>query len=201
MVDVGCGQGGLASWLTRQGATVLGVDGSIDAVRAARMRGVVAVAADACALPLDDAVMHVALIFNSLHHFPDPLAALAEARRVVGSDGVVFVAEPLASGPYFSFMQPVDDETAVRAAALRALDAASTVRLDVAATQDYAYDVLVADLDDEIARWTAVDRSRRARARELRATLAKGLERHGVATEKGYALAQPMRCWLLRARN
>jgi hypothetical protein len=48
-------------------------------------------------------------------------AALAEAARVVGPGGAVYVQEPVAEGAYFELVRPVEDETHVRAAAQEAL--------------------------------------------------------------------------------
>jgi SAM-dependent methyltransferase len=198
VVDVGCGGGALARWLAGQGAAVVGVDTQLRAARAARANGVAAAVASADALPLAAGAVDVVVVFNSLHHFPEPAAALAEARRVLAPAGVVYIAEPLAAGAYFSFMRPVDDETAERARALAALDAAEAVGLAVADTTDYAYDVIVRDLDSEIRTWLDVDPARAPRIDAARDELARRLSDHGIVTEKGHALEQPMRSWVLR---
>lgn len=198
VVDIGCGAGGLAGWLTRQGARVLGLDAQPTPLEKARAAGVMVAAARADALPLAARSVDVAIIFNSLHHFPDPAAALAEARRVLAPGGALYVAEPLAQGAYFTFMQPVDDETVARGRALAALAAAGRHGLALATTTDYAYDVVVRDLASEIRTWIAVDPSRAARIDAVRDELARRLAAHGIVTAEGYALEQPMRSWLLR---
>ncbi len=198
VVDIGCGRGGLAGWLQRQGAQVIGVDAQAAAVRAARASGVPAVVARADALPLAGGSVDVAIIFNSLHDFPAPAAALVEARRVLAADGALYVAEPLAEGAHFDFMQPVDDETEVRAAAMAALDRAAQAGFALSRRRDYAYDVIVADVDDAVRGWLAVDPSRAARIAALRPELARRLADHGAVTAAGYALEQPMRSWVLR---
>jgi len=199
VVDIGCGAGGLAGWLARQGGRVVGLDAQATPLEKAREAGVMVAAASAEALPLAAASVDVAVIFNSLHHFPDPAAALAEARRVMARDAVLYVAEPLAEGAYFTFMQPVDDETVERGRALEALADAGRAGLALAASVDYAYDVVVRDLESEIRAWIAVDPTRAGRVDAVRDELARRLADHGIVTEKGHALEQPMRSWLLRA--
>ena len=198
VVDIGCGAGGLAGWLARQGARVLGLDAQLAAVRRARAGGSAAAVAHAEALPLARASVDVAVIFNSLHHFPAPAAALAEARRVLAPAGTLYVAEPLAHGPYFRFMQPVDDETPVRARALAALVDADRLGLTAVAVRDYAHDVVVHDLESAIEGWLAVDPARADRVEGVRAELARRLAAEAVVTAEGHALEQPMRSWLLR---
>ena len=199
VVDIGCGRGGLAGWLARQGADVLGVDVQVEAVARARAAGIAAVAAAADALPLADGTVEVAVVFNSLHHFLDPAAALAEARRVLAPGGVLYVAEPLAEGAYFAFMQPVDDETEVRATALRAL--AATTGWAARERIDYSHEVVVADLEREIGHWPAVDPSRRPRIEAARDELGARFHRHGRVTDRGHAFVQPMRAVVLQARR
>jgi hypothetical protein len=109
---------------------------------------------------------------RSLHHVPDPDAAFPELRRVVRD--VVYIAEPLAVGEFFELMRPVDDETAVRAAAQAALARAegfervrtfeydSPIALD--AFEDFERMVLGAD-PERAARFAAVEDELRARFR------------------------------------
>ena len=198
VVDVGCGGGELARWFARQGARVVGVDAQPAALRRARAAGIPVAAARAEALPLATAGTDVVVVFNSLHHFAEPAAALAEARRVLRPAGQLYVAEPLAAGAYFTFMQPVDDETAVRARALDALADAGRQGLVVEAGVDYAHDVVVRDLDAAIAGWLAVDPDRAPRIAAVRGELARRLGAHAAVTAAGYSLRQPMRAWLLR---
>lgn len=198
VVDVGCGAGALAAWLARRGAHVLGLDAQLAAVRRARASGVAVAVAHAEALPLAGASVDVAVVFNSLHHFPEPAAALTEARRVLAPTGALYVAEPLAHGAYFRFMQPVDDETSERARALAALADADRLGLTAVAVRDYAHDVVVRDLESAIAGWLAVDPARAGRVAGVRDELARRLAAEAVVTAEGHALEQPMRSWLLR---
>ena len=141
IVDIGCGEGGLARALAERGAEVTGIDPFIDGadwtglgrgrVRLLRRGGE--------ALPFQDASTDLVLFVFSLHHLPRPAqsASLAEARRVLRDGGLLYVAEPLAEGPFHElyvaeplaegpFHEVVScfhDETAVRAEAAALLAA------------------------------------------------------------------------------
>ena len=96
VVDVGCGTGAtLARVLERcPTARCVGVDAMGEMVRRARATlGELAEvhAADAAALPVEDASADVVLFVNTLHHL-DAKAAMLEAARVVKPGGVVLVA-------------------------------------------------------------------------------------------------------------
>lgn len=127
VVDVGCGDGGLVRWLAARGAHAIGVDVESEAL--ARARAVRPVSDEryepgtAQGLPLPDGCADAVVFVHSLHHVPgDALdRALLEAARVLVSGGALYVQEPLAEGPHFDLMRPVDDETAVRSAAQAAL--------------------------------------------------------------------------------
>jgi SAM-dependent methyltransferase len=92
-VDVGCGPGALTAELVdRLGAdAVAAVDPSAPFVEAIRTRfpGVEVQHAPAEALPFGDASFDVALAQLVVHFMSDPVAGLAEMRRVTRNDGVV----------------------------------------------------------------------------------------------------------------
>src|SRR3954463_12998872 len=131
VVDVGCGDGSLVRWLERNGARAIGIEVADEPLARAREHDRVGreryEQAGAQALPLVDACADAVLFVNSLHHVPGELleAALAEAARVLRPGGLLYVQEPLAEGPYFELLRPVDDETAVRAAAHAAIGRAA----------------------------------------------------------------------------
>lgn len=202
VLDVGCGQGALVRLMTGQGARVTGLDAQesqIDRARAAEPVGdesyVVGVAE---ALPFANGEADVVVFFNSLHHVPPAgmATALSEAARVMRSGGLLYVSEPVAEGPFFELMRPVDDETAVRRLAYDALRAAEGFEqieersfLHPMAFPDYAAfrDLVV-----------SADNSRAAVAGALDAELRAGFEAAGVRTETGWAFEMPTRLNLLR---
>jgi SAM-dependent methyltransferase len=91
VLDVGCGPG---LDLVALGAGAVGVDGSLAMCRAAADRGVLVCQGDALALPFADGRFAGVRADRVLQHVADPERALAELVRVVGSGGLVVVADP-----------------------------------------------------------------------------------------------------------
>ena len=128
MIDVGCGAGALARSLAERGASVLGVEP--DPVQAARNRdapeaaGVTFVEGRAESLPAGDGAVDGVIFGRSLHHVPETAMrpALAEARRVLGAGGFLYVLEPVMEGAFSAVMKPFHDETEVRRQARAALE-------------------------------------------------------------------------------
>jgi ubiquinone/menaquinone biosynthesis C-methylase UbiE len=96
LLDLGCGTANLLPRLGEWGARVeryAGADLSPEMLLAAAPRVRAApfpaalVAADAAALPLRDASVDTVVSASTLHDWPDPAAALAEARRVLRPGG------------------------------------------------------------------------------------------------------------------
>ncbi|MBC7105630.1 MAG: class I SAM-dependent methyltransferase [Firmicutes bacterium] len=91
LLDVGCGEGwpwpGFEAW---------GADIDPCAVEQASAKlGGRAVLCDAARLPFPDGSFAACLLLDVLEHLDDPLAALAEARRVLAPGGIVVAAVPL----------------------------------------------------------------------------------------------------------
>lgn len=130
IVDVGCGNGHLSRRLALAGALVLGIECSPRQLAKARTlpptNGLEIVAGTGQALPVADAYADAVVFFNSLHHIPPSamVVSLAEAARVLKSDGLVYVSEPIAEGRFFATCRPVDDETQLRAEAQAAIQTA-----------------------------------------------------------------------------
>lgn len=131
VADIGSGEGDLCRWFVVQGAAeVVGIECGAAMLAEARRRGegpnlrfAEGVGQD---LPLADDSVDLVVFSNSLHHVPEAEQgrALAEAARVVRKGAQVLVLEPVAAGPYFELLQPVHDETRVRARARAEMDAA-----------------------------------------------------------------------------
>ncbi|MGN6167855.1 MAG: class I SAM-dependent methyltransferase [Solirubrobacteraceae bacterium] len=150
VVDVGCGAGALSHLLAEEGARIVGVDPSADAIARAvagagpRERYLVGFAED---LPVPERYADAVTFLNSLHHVSTTALpkALTEAGRVLRKDGIVYVQEPLAEGRYFEVVRLLEDETGVRAAAQRALQSAHRAGLEV--IRELEYDALVRHRD------------------------------------------------------
>ncbi|MCW8971490.1 MAG: class I SAM-dependent methyltransferase, partial [Rhodospirillales bacterium] len=127
VIDVGCGDGGLVRLLTRAGAKATGIEPNPKALAKAEKYDRVAdeayIEGVGEALPFDDGSIDIVVFFNSLHHIPSEAMgpSLQEARRVLKPNGVIFISEPIAAGPHFEMMRPIDDETEVRALAYQAM--------------------------------------------------------------------------------
>jgi ubiquinone/menaquinone biosynthesis C-methylase UbiE len=207
VVDVGCGSGGLARLMTRKGAQVTGIEcsprqlakaGEIDTVGDERYlegRGE--------ALPLDDQSTDIVVFFNSLHHVAVDCQeqALHEAARVLVPQGLLYICEPLAEGPHFEMMKPFDDETIVRAEAIKAIGRVTGTLFDRVREQSYFYQVKDADFETFAEEMTRIDSSRDALLRENRQQLEDSFYAHGTKLEDGrYGFDQPMHINLLQKK-
>ena len=201
ILDIGCGAGHLSRALSGDGASVTGIDPGEAALAKAR-RAVPAArfeAASAEALPFPEAAFDGAVMLNSLHHVPDPAAALAEAARVLRPGGRLVVVEPLAEGTFFDALKPIEDETAIRATAQTAI-------AEAVAAGRYACerDVVVerretfSDGDAFFARVAAVDPARADVIRADRATAERAFLGAAERGSDGYALVQPLRIHVLK---
>ncbi len=126
LLDVGCGGGAFLQDALATGCTAAAVDHSPDMVRLARRQNRDAVAAgrlevhlaDAAALPFADAAFTCAALHGVLGFLPDPVAALAEIRRVLAAGGRAVLAgtdpelrdTPAAPEPMASRLRFYDDE-------------------------------------------------------------------------------------------
>jgi 2-polyprenyl-3-methyl-5-hydroxy-6-metoxy-1,4-benzoquinol methylase len=99
VLDVGCGDGAYALAAARQGAQVVGVDGSRTMLTAARARAneaglnVEFEQADVMALPFEDGRFDLVLTVTVLCFLPDPAAALREIARVLAPGGRLVLSE------------------------------------------------------------------------------------------------------------
>ncbi|WP_041794676.1 class I SAM-dependent methyltransferase [Pararhodospirillum photometricum] len=206
VVDVGCGDGALARTLVQAGAArVVGLEVSArQLARAARTPlppEVMILKGGAQALPLADASADAVIFFNSLHHVPKALMpqALAEAARVVRSGGWIYVGEPIAEGPHFDLLRPVDDETEVRAAALACVRQAVADGLSLEREQEYLHTVRLASFEALRERTAAANPEREAVFDAHETSLRAAFDRLGRRDADGATLFdQPMRALLLR---
>jgi len=201
ILDIGCGSGTLAKRLSENGAAVTGIDPGLAALEQARTAVPAArfERASGEALPFPDASFDGAVLLNALHHVPEPAAALVEAARVLVPGGCLVVVEPLASGSFFAALQPIEDETAVRAAAQDAIAAALfqgtlVCRRDVTVERRESF----ADLDAFLTRVCAVDPARAAAIEARRPVVEAAFEAAEEREADGhYGLVQPLRIHVL----
>ncbi len=206
IIDVGCGDGSLARLMAAKGAwAVVGMDVTdrqlAKAMAAEPVRGVVYLKAGGEAMPFPDASADAVVFFNSLHHLPDDLMsqALAEAARVVKPGGLVYVGEPVAEGPHFEVMRPIDDETRVRALALAAIRGAGACGLEQVQELTYIHTVRRDSFEQLKGHIGDIDPTRDAKLAEKEAEVRALFEAKGTRREDGtWIFDQPMRVNLLR---
>jgi SAM-dependent methyltransferase len=204
VVDVGCGDGALVRHLARRGARAVGVEVGEEPLARARAHEPVGgeryERAGAQALPLDDGVADAVVFANSLHHVPGELldTALGEAARVLRDGGLLYVQEPLAEGSYFELLRPVDDETAVRAAAYAAIARAARHGLRHEREVRFDNDVVHADFASFRDRVVLADAARAEALGPIEAELRARFEATAERDERGFRFHQPMRVDVLR---
>ena len=204
ILDVGCGDGALVRFLARQGAWPIGIECS--QVQMDRARAALPVANECYvfargeALPFAGASSDGVVFFNSLHHVPvaDQGRALEEAARVLRPGGLVYVMEPMAEGPHFDLMQPVEDETDVRAAAGAALHAASdAAKLHAELEESYVSAMTYEDFPSFKTHILAVDPGRRAAFEGAEPDLQEAFKKYAQWCDGAWYIDQPYRLNLL----
>ncbi len=205
VADVGCGEGGLVRMLTRAGARTIGIDCGTDQLARARQAPPAGqetyVAAAGEALPLAAGSLDIVVYFNALHHVAVDRQdrALAEAARVLRPGGLLCVVEPLAEGRYFEVMQPVEDETAVRAAAYAALRrAAQSHRWQELEELRYRAAVRYPSFEAFRDGLIAVDPARHAAVERLEETLRASFFAAAERADDGFRFTTPFRLNLMR---
>jgi len=95
-LDIGCGSGTLLTQLHNRFEEVRGVDVSIEAVEAARRRGLLVDVIDlnSEALAFPDGYFQVVTILSTLQYFVDPNRVLREINRVLLPAGLLLVSVP-----------------------------------------------------------------------------------------------------------
>jgi ubiquinone/menaquinone biosynthesis C-methylase UbiE len=197
VLDIGCGKGDLARQLADNGALVTGIDPYAQAI--AKARASVPNArfeiGSAEALPFADDAFDLAVMVNSLHHVPIALMgpALREARRVLRSNGVLVIIEPLASGNFFDAMRRIEDETEIRRQAQSALTFAAPL-FGTHRSLEYVRRESYDTADQFIARIVAVDPARQAVVDADLDTVLAEIHRAAIPTEDGaLAFDQPIK--------
>jgi ubiquinone/menaquinone biosynthesis C-methylase UbiE len=204
VVDIGCGEGGLARALAERGAEVTGIDPFIDGadwteIGQGRFR---LLRTGGEALPFPDSSIDLVLFVFSLHHLPGPAqsAALAETRRVLRDGGLLYVAEPLAEGPFHEAVSSFHDETDVRADAAARLAAETPALFTAHRRLSYSESRRYAGFDGFAARMIANTRFNGYRPEDV---LAPAVRRRfqTLLARTGGVFDQPVRIDLYGARR
>ena len=97
-LDIGCAAGDFLETMRDQGAgPLLGMDIHEEAVQLARERsGALVWVGSELALPLGEGSIGTVTLWHVLEHLPQPLEALCEITRVLGGDGILLLACPMA---------------------------------------------------------------------------------------------------------
>jgi ubiquinone/menaquinone biosynthesis C-methylase UbiE len=108
VLDVGAGTGAVSRAVTAAGGKPVAVDAAWGMSRATRRNGVRSACGDALALPFRSASFWTAVAAFLLSHLRDPVAGLAEAKRVVEPGGAVVVGG-FGTGPEHPVKSVVDE--------------------------------------------------------------------------------------------
>src|SRR6266446_6052027 len=93
VLDVGCGPGIVTDALARRGLTAVGIDFTAAMLDEARRGGGTYVRGDVERLPFREGSFDCAVSRNTIHHLPDPGAALLSMARVVRPGGRVVIED------------------------------------------------------------------------------------------------------------
>lgn len=204
VADIGCGTGHLTRLMARQGAEVIGIECSqiqlSKALAEDRIADEVYVDGVAETLPLPDGSLDIVVFANSLHHVPmeHQERALKEAARVLVPGGLVYISEPLAEGSHFDVMQPVHDETAVRARAYEAIRKAAAFGFEQALEMTHVHIVRHKTYESFRKQITSINPQTEGRFIELDFPLREAFHRLGTQGDDGWAFDQPNRVNVLR---
>ena len=121
IVDIGCGDGAATGLIRELGHTVVGVDWSMMALRAAQRHDLLLVrgALDAPGLPLGTGSVDVVIFSEVIEHLVDTDSALDEIHRVLRPGGRVLVSTPNLAAWYNRGLlalgiQPIFSEVSLR---------------------------------------------------------------------------------------
>ena len=206
VADIGCGEGALVRLMARHGAKIIGVECNLQMLEQARSAKPAGgefysegVGED---LPFDDGKLDLIVFFNSLHHvdMDKQDTAMGEAARVLKSGGQVYVCEPMAEGPHFDMMQPVHDETDVRACAYKTIKAAAKHGLSEELEMTYIHAAGYVDFAALENRLTTINPHLNDLFAANRAEIKALFNKLGQKSAKGVTFDQPMRVNLLKKK-
>lgn len=202
-VEAGCGDMKLSRALAERGANVLAIDP--DPVQAARnnkaeiIPNVGFVETGAQSIPVESGSIDGVLFPYSLHHVPASLFAdvFEEVRRILKKDGFVYVMEPVAAGALNEVMRLFHDESAVRAAAQKALDTFAIPFFRQVTVVEYRIPVHYQSWEDYATRYAGKSYNTNYTEAQVRAESVKQ-RFHEVGEPLNFHFESPMRVTLLQ---
>ncbi len=151
------------------------------------------------AIPAADQVFDIVMMFKSLHHVPTDLmdAAMAEIHRVLKTDGVAYISEPVFSGDFNEILRLFHDEQAVREAAFAAVSrAVATGRFELVSQNFFSTPVHFADFAEFETKILKVTHTRHNLSEALYSQVKQKFMSH--MTQQGASFNMPIRVDLLR---
>lgn len=205
VLDLGCGNGWVAHALSASTEQMIGLDPSFAQIDLATDTDPAANELYLCALgealPFEDRSFDIVLLFNSFHHISisNQERALIECSRVMRNNGLLYIQEPVASGPAYELCRPLDDEAELYAHAfdvIRVVTAGGNFVqiLEEWFSIDYRYD----DFEAFCEEMTCVKSDRGRRLDQLKPSLESDFLRLGRKESDGWTFAQVQRVNLLQ---
>jgi ubiquinone/menaquinone biosynthesis C-methylase UbiE len=99
MLDIGCGDGENLLRFTDRSLKKTGLEVSLSRLRQARSQGLNVLQGSGTRLPFESGAFQFIYVAHVLHHVADYEAALAEIRRCLDKDGVLFLVETTTNHP------------------------------------------------------------------------------------------------------
>ena len=185
--------------LAKAGASAIGLEPSAEALARARQapkaRDERYVEGSGETLPFPDGSLDAVVYLNAFHHLPVAglTPALREGARVLVPHGHLLIVEPIAEGAHFKLVRAIDDETQVRAEALRAIRSVPHSLMRLAHETYYDAPIVYADFAAFKARMTAVDPRRAAALARVEKRIAGDFVAKGRPVAAGVEFSQPTR--------
>ncbi len=199
VVDIGCGDGGKAKELVKQGANVIGIEPNLESWKLNEFKapGFKILNGGAEKLDIEDNWADIIISMYSLHHVPTESmqGAILEACRVLKNAGTLYIAEPIAEGSYQDVCEPFLDETLIRAQAKKAVETAAIPSFKYCHEFDYQvseYFTSFSEFVDEMMRYSL----NRYEFEDVGSQQVKAQFEQTQIVD-GYRLDQPVKCWVL----
>jgi len=174
VIDVGCGTGDFARWMTAQGASVIGLDTPEMINKAEKIERVgneKYITGTGQALPFEINYADLIIYLASFHHIPENemLHALEQCHKILKSGGTAIFVEPVAQkGSYYEIVRLEVDEAEIQAKVYRMLLDANRYGFTMRTEETYFLERSFADfkklievfVDDEVRRADIIAQAR-----------------------------------------